>query len=233
MAVEGFNLYKMFVKVFGGSPDSTKFLLKASAFGWGLPLIFTIVTAVSKPDSLGPGPGPITKKDLKSCVVRGFSFYFGILLPVCIVMAFNIVILSLTVRGIDNNSSLQNKMKSIKKVRIAFACSLLLGTTWLFAILAVGKLKIAFQWLFCIFNSLQGFFIFLFYTLNNKKIKEQLSFLYKKRSWRSKTFEKSKFIIMVIILGILVINTKYINTRYINTKYIKVKIKNLKKKMCS
>ncbi|XP_065664218.1 uncharacterized protein LOC101235964 isoform X12 [Hydra vulgaris] len=190
MAVEGFNLYKMFVKVFGGSSGSTKFLLKASAFGWGIPLIFTIVTAVSKPDFLGPGPGPITKKDSKLCVVRGFSFYFGILLPVCIVMAFNIIILLLTVRGIDNNSSLQNKMKSIKKVRIAFACSLLLGTTWLFAILAVGKLKIAFQWLFCIFNSLQGFFIFLMYTLDNKKVKEQwVSFLYEKCGWRSKTFE--------------------------------------------
>nr|XP_047141895.1 SCO-spondin-like isoform X3 [Hydra vulgaris] len=190
MAIEGFNLYKMFVKVFGGSSDSNKFLLKASAFGWGIPLIFTIATAVSKPDYLGPGPGTISEKDSKLCVVRGFSFYFGILLPVCIVMAFNIVILLLTIRGIDSNASLQNKMKSIKKVRIAFACSLLLGTTWLFAILAVGKLKVAFQWLFCIFNSLQGFFIFLFYTLDNKKVKEQwVSFLYEKCGWRSKSFE--------------------------------------------
>nr|XP_047141679.1 adhesion G-protein coupled receptor G4-like isoform X3 [Hydra vulgaris] len=189
MAVEGFNLYKMFVKVFGGSSDSTKFLLKASAFGWGMPLVLTIATAVCKPDSLGPGTGSITKTESKLCVVRGFSFYFGILLPVCLVMAFNVVILLLAIKGIDSNSSLQNKMKKKKKVRIAFACSLLLGTTWLFAILAVGKLKVAFQWLFCIFNSLQGFFIFLFYTLDNKKVKEQwVSFLYEKCGWRSKKF---------------------------------------------
>ncbi|XP_065683129.1 adhesion G-protein coupled receptor D1-like [Hydra vulgaris] len=124
------------------------------------------------------------------CVVHGFSFYFGILLPVCIVMAFNIVILLLAIRGIDSNSSLQNKIKKKRKVRIAFVCSLLLGTTWLFAILAVGKLEITFQWLFCIFNSLQGFFIFLFYTLDNKKVKDQwMSFLYEKRVWQLKTFE--------------------------------------------
>nr|XP_047142320.1 adhesion G-protein coupled receptor G2-like [Hydra vulgaris]XP_047142322.1 adhesion G-protein coupled receptor G2-like [Hydra vulgaris] len=190
MAVEGFMLYKMFVKVFGGSHNSTNILLKASAFGWGMPLIFTVATAASKPDSLGPSLGPITKKYLKLCVVHGFSFYFGILLPVCIVMAFNIVILLLAIRGIDSNSSLQNKIKKKRKVRIAFVCSLLLGTTWLFAILAVGKLEITFQWLFCIFNSLQGFFIFLFYTLDNKKVKDQwMSFLYEKRVWQLKTFE--------------------------------------------
>ncbi|XP_065683141.1 serine-rich adhesin for platelets isoform X3 [Hydra vulgaris] len=184
MAIEGFNLYRMFVKVLGASSEN--FLLKCSAFAWGLPLLFTIATGLSKPDSLGPE----AEKSLNLCVVQGLPFYFGVLLPVCVVMVFNIVMLVLVIRGIDNNSSPFNKVKSKKKVRIAFACSLLLGTTWVFAVLAVGKFKTVFQWLFCIFNSLQGFFIFLFYAVNNQKLKEHwLSYLYEKFGWRAKKYE--------------------------------------------
>ena len=60
----------------------------------------------------------------------------------------------------------------IKQTRIAFACNVLLGITWVFALLAVGKATIFFQWLFCVFNSLQGFFIFVFYTVRNQDVKK-------------------------------------------------------------
>ncbi|XP_065664223.1 adhesion G-protein coupled receptor G2 isoform X8 [Hydra vulgaris] len=168
MAVEGFNLYRMVVKVFNTS-SSYIFLLKSSAFGWGLPLAITIITSVSKPEYLGPS----SDNDAKICVVRGFPFYLGILLPVCLVMAANIFILISVLRTVNRNSDLHNNNKNKKKVRIVFTCSLLLGTTWLFAVLAIGKARDIFQWLFCIFNSLQGLFIFFFYTVENKKVKEQ------------------------------------------------------------
>ncbi|XP_047141690.1 adhesion G-protein coupled receptor G2 isoform X3 [Hydra vulgaris] len=168
MAVEGFNLYRMVVKVFNTS-SSYIFLLKSSAFGWGLPFGITIITSVSKPEYLGPS----SDNDAKICVVRGFPFYLGILLPVCLVMVSNIFILISVLRTINRNSDLHNNNKNKKKVRIVFTCSLLLGTTWLFAVLAVGKARDIFQWLFCIFNSLQGLFIFFFYTVENKKVKEQ------------------------------------------------------------
>ena len=35
MAVEGLNLYRMFVKVFTGGISSSKFILQASAVSWG------------------------------------------------------------------------------------------------------------------------------------------------------------------------------------------------------
>ena len=79
-------------------------------------------------------------------------------------------------RGITKGA---NKMKGIKseqddiyaRARIAFACSTILGLTWVFALLAVGEATYTFQLLFCIFNSLQGFFIFVFYTARNKEAK--------------------------------------------------------------
>ena len=93
-------------------------------------------------------------------------------------MVGNIIILILVLKGIVGNSKLANDSKSKKKdhfakVRIALSCSVLLGTTWIFAILAVGDLRDVFQWLFCIFNSLQGFFIFVFYTARNREVKYQ------------------------------------------------------------
>ena len=108
-----------------------------------------------------------------SCVVRGYSFYIAILLPTAVILLLNFIVLILVMRGLSKG---QSKLKASKtksndayvQVRIAFACSVLLGLTWLFAVLAVGKLTDTFQWLFCIFNSFQGFFIFIFYTARNK-----------------------------------------------------------------
>ncbi|XP_065664204.1 adhesion G-protein coupled receptor G4-like isoform X3 [Hydra vulgaris] len=179
MAVEGLNLYRMFVKVFPGSSSTHKFFLRASALAWGIPLIFTIATAASKPDSLGPSHK--NNKNPQVCVVQGYSFYFGILLPICVIMTGNVCVLFFVLRGVSVNSNLHNKVNMKKKARIAFACSTLLGLTWIFAILAVGKATAVFQWLFCIFNSLQGFFVFLFYTVGNKKVKEEWMFFMEKK----------------------------------------------------
>lgn len=44
----------------------------------------------------------------------------------------------------------------------------LFGLTWVFAAFTVRDASIAFQFLFAIFNSLQGFFIFLFYCVVSK-----------------------------------------------------------------
>ena len=49
----------------------------------------------------------------------------------------------------------------------------LLGLTWLFGIIAIGDAKLAFQYLFCIFNTLQGLFVFiLFCILPTETIKQ-------------------------------------------------------------
>ena len=76
------------------------------------------------------------------------------------------------------NKNKQDGNEAMKKAKIAFACSTLLGLTYIFGVLAVGALTSFFQWLFCIFNSLQGFFIFFFYTFNNQELKtEWMDFL--------------------------------------------------------
>ena len=112
------------------------------------------------------------------CIVEGWTFYFGVLLPVVIIMVINIIILIIVIYKIQNSmkqklSEKQPIDRAITLLRIVVACSVLLGLTWLFGVLAVGSMSETFQYLFCIFNSLQGFFIFFFYTLTNKDVKNE------------------------------------------------------------
>ena len=112
--------------------------------------------------------------DIFSCVVRGLPFYIGIAVPVVLVVIQNFIILALSLRGITKNRITKDKkVEAMTSIRIAFSCSVLLGTTWVFGIFAVGVLRNVFRWLFCIFNSLQGLFIFLFYTVRNPETKKQ------------------------------------------------------------
>src|SRR6218665_2062431 len=51
-------------------------------------------------------------------------------------------------------------------------CIYCLGLTWLFCLLSVDGSVIAMNFLFCIFNSLQGFFIFLFLNVREKPVRK-------------------------------------------------------------
>ncbi len=46
----------------------------------------------------------------------------------------------------------------------------LLGLTWVFGLLSVNSSTIVFAWLFSIFNSLQGLFVFIFHVLRSEKV---------------------------------------------------------------
>ena len=59
----------------------------------------------------------------------------------------------------------------ITEARRAFGCNILLGTTWVFAFFAVKEVTMLFQWLFCVTNSLQGFFIFFFHVVRNQDVR--------------------------------------------------------------
>ena len=104
-------------------------------------------------------------------------------MPVCIILVFNTVLLVLVLQGIQDTPSNIRSSKiidekaetayNLKLAKITLLCSVLLGLTWVFGFLAVGELTTVMQYLFCIFNSLQGFFIFIFYTLKNDEVRKE------------------------------------------------------------
>ena len=73
---------------------------------------------------------------------------------------------------------------------MAATLSVVMGTTWIVGFFAVGKLTLSFEVIFCIFNSLQGFFIFIFYCARVKDVREEWKRCFKgwkKRFARRKT----------------------------------------------
>ena len=120
-------------------------------------------------------------------MVHGYAFYTAVVIPVAAILSINTVVLATVIyklhqsgkyrassvsSGNSNKTPMTETTRMISEARITFACNVLLGTTWIFALLAVGKATLFFQWLFCVFNSLQGFFIFYFYTVRNQDIKK-------------------------------------------------------------
>ena len=105
-------------------------------------------------------------------------FFAAVVVPVVIILIGNMVVLVLVLKNITSGSQLvkdsrAEKNKKFTQARIAFACSVLLGLTWVFALLAIGEARDFFQWMFCIFNSLQGFFIFVFYTWRSNEVRRE------------------------------------------------------------
>ena len=63
----------------------------------------------------------------------------------------------------SNKLTKTEKSSAMVRLRGAISVIVLLGLTWIFAIFAVGDFGLVFHYLFAIFNSLQGLFIFFFY----------------------------------------------------------------------
>lgn len=87
---------------------------------------------------------------------------------------FIVVIRKLNSTGAMN--PVETKSAQRKHCWTAFAILCLLGVTWLFGALAISDARVVFEYLFCIFNSLQGFFIFFFHCVRIPEVRKQWSF---------------------------------------------------------
>ena len=97
------------------------------------------------------------------------------------------------------------KTSAVKQARTIFSMSLLLGLTWIFGLLTIGKMYKAFQWIFAVLNVLQGFFISFFYAARNPEVKQEITNYLKTRKKNtkakkslSKDKKKSKYISIFI-----------------------------------
>ncbi|XP_062599418.1 adhesion G-protein coupled receptor D1-like [Saccostrea cucullata] len=84
------------------------------------------------------------------------------------------------------------KEKTISGVRGMSALLPVLGLTWVFGILSIDSSTIVFKYLFAIFNSLQGLFIFLFHVLMNNQVRQAMSRKIRKYESRTLTTRTSK-----------------------------------------
>lgn len=111
------------------------------------------------------------------CVVNGKPFYFGVLLPSCIILLSNMLILRLSIVRMRTPKMIL-KVKERKEFQLVVTrfiiCSTILGLTWATGVLAIGYARVVFHWLFCIFNSMQGFAIFICFVVFNKHVRVEI-----------------------------------------------------------
>ncbi|XP_052334705.1 adhesion G-protein coupled receptor D1-like isoform X3 [Oncorhynchus keta] len=175
MLVEGLHLYSMVIKVFG-SEGSKHFYYYG--IGWGSPLVICVVSMTSALDSYG---------EVGNCwlsLKNGAIWAF--VAPALFVIVVNIVILISVTRIISRISSENYKVhgdaNAVKLTAKAVAVLLpILGISWIFGVLAINNHALMFQYMFAVFNSLQGFFIFLFHCLLNSEVRA--AFKHKTKVW--------------------------------------------------
>ncbi|XP_069141358.1 uncharacterized protein [Argopecten irradians] len=98
--------------------------------------------------------------------------------PVLVIIVINAVILFLVIRALFNTHTMMTKAaREQAKTAMRSLCVLLpvMGIAWVFGVFSVNEDMVIFQYLFAIFNSFQGFLIFLFHCLINRQIKDAIN----------------------------------------------------------
>ncbi|KAJ8019905.1 Adhesion G-protein coupled receptor G2 [Holothuria leucospilota] len=87
---------------------------------------------------------------------------------------YNIIMYVIIIWNISfkRSSSQSNTTVIVRGLQNACFISVLLGVSWVFGFLAIGGARMTFNILFCLFNSFQGFFIFIFFCLRRREIRE-------------------------------------------------------------
>ncbi|XP_064024789.1 adhesion G-protein coupled receptor D1 isoform X2 [Pogoniulus pusillus] len=175
MLVEGFHLYSMVIKVFGSEESKHLYYY---GIGWGCPLVICVISATSSPGSYGESGN--CWLSLENGAIWAF------VAPALFVILVNIGILIAVTRVISrisaDNYKVHGDANAFKLTAKAVAVLLpILGSSWIFGILAVNAHALVFQYIFAVFNSLQGFFMFLFHCLLNSEVRA--AFKHKTKVW--------------------------------------------------
>ncbi|TNN51106.1 Adhesion G-protein coupled receptor G2 [Liparis tanakae] len=160
MGLEAVHMYQALVKVFNS--HISRYMLKLSLVGWGVPMVVVIVVIAIDKDNYG---------------LNDIAFYVAVVAYFCVVFVFNlamfiVVLVQLCRLKRQNPHNMQHRT-TLQDVRSVAGIMILLGLTWGFAFFAWGPLNLPFMYLFAIFNSFQGFFIFLFYCAVKENVRKQ------------------------------------------------------------
>ncbi|XP_063150408.1 adhesion G-protein coupled receptor G6 [Candoia aspera] len=182
MALEAVHMYIALVKVF--NTYIRRYILKFCVIGWGLPALVVIVILASTHANTSHiynkvlyGKNNEQGGDDFCWIKNSIVFYvtcvgyFGIMFLMNIAM-FVVVMMQICGRnGKRSNRTMREEI--LRNLRSVISLTFLLGMTWGFAFFAWGPLYFPFLYLFCIFNSLQGLFIFIFHCAMKENVQKQ------------------------------------------------------------
>ncbi|NXT55059.1 AGRG2 protein, partial [Pluvianellus socialis] len=175
MGLEAFHMYLALVKVF--NTYVRKYILKFCIVGWGLPAVVVSIVLAISPDNYGlitTGRVSINRPDEFCWIKNRIAFYVTAVGYFCLIFLINIsmfIVVLIQLCRIKKKKQLGAQRKtSIQDLRSVAGLTFLLGITWGFAFFTVNEV---FTYLFTIFNTLQGFFIFIFYCVTKENVRKQ------------------------------------------------------------
>ncbi|XP_078029832.1 adhesion G-protein coupled receptor G6 isoform X4 [Epinephelus lanceolatus] len=179
MGLESIHMYIALVKVF--NTYIRRYILKFCIVGWGLPAVVVgIVVAVDKNSySLQEyGKGDSEEGSSEFCWIQNsVVFYITCVGYFCLVFLLNVamfVVVMMQICGRNGKRSNRTLREEVlRNLRSVVSLTFLLGMTWGFALFAWGPVNLAFMYLFAIFNSLQGLFIFIFHCALKENVQKQ------------------------------------------------------------
>ncbi|XP_029966267.1 adhesion G-protein coupled receptor G6 isoform X2 [Salarias fasciatus] len=179
MGLESIHMYIALVKVF--NTYIRRYILKFCIVGWGLPAVLVgIVVSVDK-NSYGLqeyGKGRSAEGSSEFCwIQKPVVFYTTCVGYFCLVFLLNVAMFIVVMmqicgrNGKRSNRTLREEV--LRNLRSVVSLTFLLGMTWGFALFAWGPVSLPFMYLFAIFNSLQGLFIFIFHCALKENVQKQ------------------------------------------------------------
>uniref|UniRef100_A0A8C6J1G6 Adhesion G-protein coupled receptor G6 n=1 Tax=Melopsittacus undulatus TaxID=13146 RepID=A0A8C6J1G6_MELUD len=183
MGLEAVHMYIALVKVF--NTYIRRYILKFCIIGWGLPaLVISIVFASANTNASHIYGKQLYGKDANGqggddfCWIKNnvvfyvtCAGYFGIMFLMNVAMFIVVMVQICGRNGKRTNRSLKEEI--LRNLRSVVSLTFLLGMTWGFAFFAWGPLTLPFLYLFSIFNSLQGLFIFVFHCAMKENVQKQ------------------------------------------------------------
>ncbi|XP_029939084.1 adhesion G protein-coupled receptor L2 isoform X24 [Salarias fasciatus] len=193
MCLEGVQLYLMLVEVFESEYSRKKYYYVS---GYLFPAIVVSVSAAIDYKSYG------TEKACWLSVDNHFIWSF--IGPVTFIIMLNLIFLVITMyKMVKHSTTLKpdsSRLENINNYRVcdgyyntdlpgyednkrfikswvmgAFALLFLLGLTWSFGLFFISEASLVMAYLFTIFNTFQGMFIFIFHCLLQKKVRKEYS----------------------------------------------------------
>ncbi|XP_076999458.1 adhesion G-protein coupled receptor G6 isoform X2 [Tamandua tetradactyla] len=178
MGLEAVHMYIALVKVF--NTYIRRYILKFCVVGWGLPALVVSVVLGSRRQNEVYGKqsyGNVEQGDEFCWIQDPVVFYvtcagyFGVMFLLNVAM-FVVVMVQICGRN-GKRSSRTLREEVLRSLRSVVSLTFLLGMTWGFAFFAWGPLTVPFMYLFSIFNSLQGLFIFIFHCAMKENVQKQ------------------------------------------------------------
>ncbi|NWY60705.1 AGRG6 protein, partial [Chionis minor] len=183
MGLEAVHMYIALVKVF--NTYIRRYILKFCIIGWGLPaLVIAIVLASANTNARHVYGKQLYGRDANGqggddfCWIKNevvfyvtCAGYFGIMFLMNVAMFIVVMVQICGRNGKRTNRSLKEEI--LRNLRSVVSLTFLLGMTWGFAFFAWGPLTLPFLYLFSIFNSLQGLFIFVFHCAMKENVQKQ------------------------------------------------------------